>query len=69
MTETYAEMGFLIDDHLKQSGRFHSQHEISFVAQDHEWTKAWGLGVEQVAVHRGAHVQTPDVGHRRKVFF
>ena len=44
MTETYAEMGYLsclIHDHLKQSDRFHTQHKISFAAQDDEWTKAW----------------------------
>jgi hypothetical protein len=41
MTETYAEMGCLIHDHLKQSDRFHDRHEISFAAQDDEWTKGW----------------------------
>ena len=40
-TETYAEIGGLIHDHLKQSDRFHSEHEISFAAQDDEWTRAW----------------------------
>jgi hypothetical protein len=40
-TETYAEMGCLIYDHLKQTDRLHDQHHISFAAQDDEWTKAW----------------------------
>jgi hypothetical protein len=40
-TETYAEMGCLVHDHLKQNDRFHSDHQISFASQDDEWTKAW----------------------------
>jgi hypothetical protein len=40
-TETYAEMGCLIYDHLKQTDRLHDKHHISFAAQDDEWTKAW----------------------------
>jgi hypothetical protein len=40
-TETYAEMGCLVHDHLKQSDRFHDKHRISFAPQDDEWTKAW----------------------------
>jgi hypothetical protein len=40
-TETYAEMGCLVHDHLKQSDRFHDLHRISFASQDDEWTKAW----------------------------
>jgi hypothetical protein len=41
ITESYAEMGCLIHDHMKQSDRFHDQHKISFAVQDDEWTKAW----------------------------
>ena len=41
ITKSYAEMGCLIHDHLKQSYRFHGQHVISFAVQDDEWTKAW----------------------------
>lgn len=40
-TETYAEMGCLIYDRLKQTDRLYDQHHISFAAQDDEWTKAW----------------------------
>ncbi|KAI9763102.1 MAG: hypothetical protein M1840_000914 [Geoglossum simile] len=40
-TETYAEMGCLIHDCLKENDRFHDKHEISFAAQDDKWTMAW----------------------------
>ena len=40
-TITYAEMGCLISDHLKQTDRLHDRHQISFAAQDDEWTNAW----------------------------
>ncbi|KAI9773674.1 MAG: hypothetical protein M1840_006948 [Geoglossum simile] len=40
-TETYAEMGCLVHDHLKQNDRFHDEHHISFASQDDEWAKAW----------------------------
>ncbi|KAI9859996.1 MAG: hypothetical protein M1813_006343 [Trichoglossum hirsutum] len=39
-TETYAEMGCLIYDHLKKSDYFYGQHQISFATQDDEWTRA-----------------------------
>ena len=39
-TETYAEIGYLIYDHLKQTNRIHDKHHISFAAQDNKQTKA-----------------------------
>ena len=40
-TETFAEMACLIYDYLKETDRLHAYHQISFSAQDDEWTKAW----------------------------
>ncbi|KAI9780355.1 MAG: hypothetical protein M1839_006778 [Geoglossum umbratile] len=40
-TETYAEIGCLVHDHLKQNNRFQGEHQMSFASQDDEWTKAW----------------------------